>query len=81
MRPGRRRSSPGLLTQREQEIARLVASGRTNGEIASQLYLSLRTVERHVGNVLQKLGFRSRVELAAAVAAGGLPVALRAEPA
>jgi DNA-binding CsgD family transcriptional regulator len=73
MRPGRRRAAPGVLTAREQEIAYLVAAGRTNAEIARSLWISPRTVERHVGSVLGKLGHRSRVELAAAVAAGELP--------
>jgi DNA-binding CsgD family transcriptional regulator/tetratricopeptide (TPR) repeat protein len=73
MRPGRRRAAGGVLTAREQEIAYLVAAGRTNAEIARSLWNSPRTVERHVGSILGKLGYRSRVELAAAVAAGELP--------
>jgi DNA-binding CsgD family transcriptional regulator len=73
MRPGRRRPAAGVLTAREQEIAYLVAAGKTNAEIARSLWISPRTVERHVGSVLGKLGHRSRVELAAAVAAGELP--------
>lgn len=73
MRPGRRRAAAGVLTAREQEIAYLVAAGRTNAEIAGSLWISPRTVERHVGSILGKLGHRSRVELAAAVAAGELP--------
>ena len=47
--------------------------GKTNAEIAADLYLSPRTVERHVGSILTKLGYRSRVQLAAEVAAGHLP--------
>jgi DNA-binding CsgD family transcriptional regulator len=73
MRPGRHRSDRGVLTGREQEIAYLVAAGKTNAEIAQSLWISPRTVERHVGSLLGKLGYRSRVELAAAVAAGELP--------
>ena len=53
------------LTQREQEIAALVATGLTNREIAARLYLSVRTVEVHVGHILTKLGFRTRTRLAA----------------
>jgi DNA-binding CsgD family transcriptional regulator len=73
MRPGRRRGANGLLSAREQEVAQLVAGGQTNAEIAASLYLSPRTVERHVGNILSKLGFRSRVQIASEAAAGRLP--------
>ena len=52
----------GGLTRRELEIVRLVAVGRTNREIAHQLFLSPRTVDMHVRNVLTKLGCRSRTE-------------------
>ncbi len=52
----------GGLTRRELEILRLVAVGRTNREIAHQLYLSPRTVDMHVRNLLAKLGCRSRTE-------------------
>jgi DNA-binding NarL/FixJ family response regulator len=73
LRPGRRRRDAGPLSAREQEIALLVARGKTNAEVGAALYLSPRTIERHVGSILAKLGFRSRVELAAEVAAGRLP--------
>ncbi|HWH94735.1 MAG TPA: helix-turn-helix transcriptional regulator, partial [Baekduia sp.] len=53
----------GPLTAREREIAELVATGRTNREIAEQLVLSARTVEAHLRNIYCKLGVRSRVEL------------------
>jgi DNA-binding CsgD family transcriptional regulator/tetratricopeptide (TPR) repeat protein len=52
----------GGLTRRELEILRLVAVGRTNREIAHQLFLSPRTVDMHVRNMLAKLGCRSRTE-------------------
>jgi DNA-binding CsgD family transcriptional regulator len=50
------------LTRRELEIARFVAAGRTNREIARELFLSTRTVDMHVHNILVKLGSRSRAE-------------------
>jgi ATP/maltotriose-dependent transcriptional regulator MalT len=50
------------LTRRELEVMRLVAVGRTNREIAGTLYLSPRTVDMHVRNILGKLGCRSRLE-------------------
>jgi DNA-binding NarL/FixJ family response regulator len=52
------------LTGRELEVARLVAKGATNREIAGALFLSPKTVERHVSNSLKKLGARNRAELA-----------------
>ena len=54
----------GPLTPREGEIAKLVAAGHTNREIAEQLVLSTRTIEAHLRNIYAKLGVRSRVELA-----------------
>jgi DNA-binding CsgD family transcriptional regulator len=56
------------LTDRERAIAQLIAEGATNPEIARQLFLSRKTVERHVSNVLKKAGARNRAELAAKVA-------------
>ena len=53
------------LTPRETEIARLVAGGLSNREIASRLFLSVRTVDVHVDHVLTKLGFHSRGQLTA----------------
>ncbi|HET8558483.1 MAG TPA: LuxR C-terminal-related transcriptional regulator [Gaiellaceae bacterium] len=58
----------GELTSREREIAALVASGASNPEIARTLFLSRKTVERHVTHILAKLGARNRVELAARLA-------------
>ena len=53
------------LTCREEEVAALVARGLTNRQIASELHLSERTVENHVSNILRKLGFVSRAQVAA----------------
>jgi DNA-binding NarL/FixJ family response regulator len=55
------------LTAREREIAELVASGRTNREIAEQLVLSPRTIEAHLRSIYGKLEVRSRVELTRAI--------------
>ena len=55
------------LTDRERAIAQLIAEGASNPEIARQLFLSRKTVERHVSNVLKKVGVRNRAELAAKV--------------
>jgi predicted ATPase/DNA-binding CsgD family transcriptional regulator len=54
----------GGLSRREREVMRLVAVGRTNREIAHDLFLSPRTVDMHVRNILRKLDCRSRVEAA-----------------
>jgi DNA-binding NarL/FixJ family response regulator len=51
------------LTPRETEIVKLVAEARTTREIAADLVLSEKTVERHRTNILSKLGMRDRVEL------------------
>jgi DNA-binding NarL/FixJ family response regulator len=56
------------LTDRERAIAQLIAEGASNPEIARQLFLSRKTVERHVSNALKKTGARNRAELAARVA-------------
>ncbi|HEX8008493.1 MAG TPA: LuxR family transcriptional regulator, partial [Trebonia sp.] len=56
---------PSSLTPREREIAALVASGRSNKAIAGELFISPATVARHVANILAKLGFRSRAQIAA----------------
>jgi DNA-binding CsgD family transcriptional regulator/tetratricopeptide (TPR) repeat protein len=57
-------AEPGTLTEREREVARLVAAGRSNPEIAQALFLSRKTVERHVSSALAKLGAHNRAELA-----------------
>jgi DNA-binding CsgD family transcriptional regulator len=54
-----------LLTPREQEVARLVAMGYSNPRIAQRLYVSRDTVNTHVKNILAKLGYRSRSQIAA----------------
>lgn len=54
----------GGLTQREREVMRFLSQGRSNREIAEALFLSERTVENHVANILKKLGFDSRAQAA-----------------
>jgi DNA-binding CsgD family transcriptional regulator/tetratricopeptide (TPR) repeat protein len=56
---------PGGLTKREVEVAALVASGASNREIAVELVISERTAETHVQNILTKLGFGTRSQIAA----------------
>jgi DNA-binding CsgD family transcriptional regulator len=60
---------PSALTRREREVAKLVARGLTNRQIAKVLVLSERTVENHVRNILKKLNLSSRSEVAAKVEA------------
>ncbi len=59
---------PSSLTRREHQIAALVASGRSNKAIAAELSISPTTAARHVANILAKLGFTSRTQIAAWVA-------------
>src|SRR3954471_3971086 len=59
------------LTDREREVVRLAASGERNRDIAKTLFLSPKTVERHVTNALRKVGARNRTELAALLADQG----------
>jgi DNA-binding CsgD family transcriptional regulator len=54
----------GALSSREVEVLELVASGRTNRDVAGELYLSVRTVDRHVSRIFQKLGVSSRAAAA-----------------
>lgn len=58
------RAAHGGLTAREREVAALIAEGRTNREIAAELVLSERTVEKHVENVMHKLDFTTRAQVA-----------------
>ncbi|MDN5587819.1 MAG: response regulator transcription factor [Brevibacterium sp.] len=53
------------LSGRENDVARLVARGRTNQEICAELFISLGTVKTHLGNIQTRLGARNRVEIAA----------------
>jgi DNA-binding CsgD family transcriptional regulator/tetratricopeptide (TPR) repeat protein len=52
------------LTRREQDVLRLLARGRSNGQIASELFISTKTASVHVSNILRKLGVTNRIEAA-----------------
>jgi len=54
------------LTPREEQVAQLVASGASNKDVASTLFVNAQTVEYHLANVYRKLGIRTRTELALA---------------
>jgi non-specific serine/threonine protein kinase len=62
----------GGLTARERDVAALIAQGKTSREIADLLVVSERTAEGHVSNILGKLGFTSRAQIAAWVVEKGL---------
>ncbi len=67
-RPRRRElSGPASLTPSELRVARLAARGRTNREIAQELFVSTKTVETHLGHVYGKLAIAGRAQLAAAM--------------
>jgi len=57
------REALGGLTEREQEVLKLIADGSTNQEIADKLTISVKTVERHRANIMGKLNLHSRTEL------------------
>jgi DNA-binding NarL/FixJ family response regulator len=66
LRPARATRKPGeSLTARENEIAGLVADGKTNAEIAAELFISIGTAKTHVASIQRKLGVRNRVGIAA----------------
>ena len=57
---------PDDLTEREVEVLRLIAAGKSNQQISAELVLSLRTVERHISNIYQKIGATGKVARATA---------------
>jgi DNA-binding NarL/FixJ family response regulator len=67
-----RSQRPDGLTDREIEVLRLVAAGRTNKEIGRELFISTATVSTHVRNVLEKIGAANRAEASTYAAEHGL---------
>jgi DNA-binding NarL/FixJ family response regulator len=76
-RGARARTTGGLsaLSDREREVANLIAGGASNPDVASALFVSRKTVERHVSSILAKLEVKNRAQLAAKVAGGSSTVA------
>ena len=62
----------GRLSARERELVTLVAQGRTNAQIAAQLYISVRTVGSHLDRIRDKTGCRRRADLTRLALAEGL---------
>ena len=66
------RAGPGNLSARERELVTLVAQGRTDAEIAAQLYISIRTVRSHLDRIRDKTGCRRRADLTRLALSTGL---------
>ena len=64
------RTGLGPLTSRQIEVARAIADGKTNRQIAQDLCVSIKTVEFHVNQILTRLGVDSRTEVVTALRAG-----------
>ncbi|MBV9799394.1 MAG: helix-turn-helix transcriptional regulator [Solirubrobacterales bacterium] len=61
-------TGPNALTAAEWQVCRQAAEGRTNREIAQALFVTEKTIERHLSSAYHKLGVRSRFQLPAAIA-------------
>jgi DNA-binding CsgD family transcriptional regulator len=70
LRPRRRDGPSGGLTAREELVARVVARGLPNREVAAELGISVKTVEHHLGRIYAKLGVQSRTQLVVLLAGG-----------
>ncbi len=66
------KQGPGGLTEREREVARLIAQGKSNHAIAETLVVTRRTVETHISNIMFKLNFTSRIQIAMWAVEAGL---------
>jgi DNA-binding CsgD family transcriptional regulator/tetratricopeptide (TPR) repeat protein len=71
-RPVKQESYPDGLSQREVEVLRLVAAGKTNSYIADELVISVNTVQRHVGNILHKTRMENRTQAASYAQRAGI---------
>ena len=65
-------AGPGKLSARERELVTLVAQGRTDAQIATQLYISIRTVRSHLDRIRDKTGCRRRADLTRLALSAGL---------
>jgi DNA-binding NarL/FixJ family response regulator len=74
-RIGGRRTVEDELTASERRVAELAAAGRSNREIAAELFMGVSTVEAHLSRVYRKLAIRSRAGLGARLAIAGVAVA------
>ena len=63
---GRGNANPWKLSEREQDVLRLISEGKTNKEIASVLQISIHTVDAHIRRIFSRLGVRNRVQAALA---------------
>jgi DNA-binding NarL/FixJ family response regulator len=63
---------PDALTERENDVLKLLAQGKANKEIARDLFIGEKTVKTHVSNILLKLGVQSRTQAALYAAQNGL---------
>lgn len=77
---GEKEPETGPLSRREREVVALVAAGLTNREIARRLYIAERTAEGHVERIRNKLGLRSRSEVAAWTVTHGIKPAVDNPP-
>jgi DNA-binding CsgD family transcriptional regulator len=73
VRAASRGAGPNSLSQREAEIATLVAAGKRNRDVAAALFLSEKTVESHLARIYDKIGVHSRAALATIIARGADP--------
>ncbi len=71
-RSGKTRNSPALLTSRETEVLQLIAEGKANKETASELGISIKTVEKHRGNLMAKLDIHDTAGLTRHAIASGI---------